>query len=688
MKIKKIIFGFVCVCLFLSAIGGCGDATDKEYTFRNAGFEIGTLTGWTAEGTAFTNKGVSVALKDKNGVRYNYEGDFFFSGAESAAGNATGTLLSEPFKLKGNGKIGFLIGAGKNTSKCYVALVGEDGETELEVRANYEFDENDMADVLHRVILDGSKHTGKTVRVKIVDKDAGIDGYNYINVDDFIVNYHGSESPTGKIFLANNYIEENSYKVNKRYRLSYHVMPQIGWCNDPNGFSYFGGNIHLFYQYHPYSSAWGPMHWGHVTSKDFIKWEYRPVALAPDSGYDSNGCFSGSAIENDGKLYLFYTGVNAGDKQLQCFATSSDGFTFVKSGRNPVINERQLGPGMTAADFRDPYVFKKGGVWYLIAGTRVSGYGNLALYRSANLSEWQFVGYMLNVSDPAAPNYRLTGVYECPAYAVVDGHEILICSPQNLSAKGTEFENVHSVVYMAGKLDAATGKFVYDKFGEIDGGFDFYAAQTMNMPDGRTVMTAWMQMWDRTFPTAADGWAGAMILPRELSYKNGRLYQSPVREIEKYRKNEVKASRREIVDGATVSVNGIDGDTIELEFSIEAGNAERSGVRVFAGTIHETRIYYDAATGTVVLDRSRSGVKISGAEANGSTRSVKVALENGVIKFRIFLDNTSCEVFVNDGFAALTANIYADDADTGIEFFAEGGNAVLVNAVKYDIVVS
>ena len=102
--------------------------------------------------------------------------------------------------------------------------------------------------------------------------------------------------------------DKKKYVENGKMRQHYHLMPQCGWMNDPNGLIYFKGQYHVFYQTNPYSGFWDSMHWGHAVSKDLLHWEYLPLALAPSEVYDDfqkGGCCSGSAIEHDGKMDLF-----------------------------------------------------------------------------------------------------------------------------------------------------------------------------------------------------------------------------------------------------------------------------------------------------------------------------------------------------------------------------------------------
>ena len=180
----------------------------------------------------------------------------------------------------------------------------------------------------------------------------------------------------------------------------FHVTGPIGWINDPNGFAPYQGEYHLFYQYHPYDIKWGPMHWGHVKTRDFIRWERLPVAMAPDSEYDKDGCFSGSAVEMpDGRHLLMYTGVrNVRRKngrvesfQTQCIAIG-DGVNYEKYAGNPVIRSEELPSGGSVHDFRDPHIWREDGMYYVVIGNRAEdSSGSILLYRSEDAVHWEYV---------------------------------------------------------------------------------------------------------------------------------------------------------------------------------------------------------------------------------------------------------------------------------------------------------
>lgn len=467
-------------------------------------------------------------------------------------------------------------------------------------------------------------------------------------------------------------------------RPAFHATPTIGWMNDPNGFSMYQGECHLFYQYHPYSSEWGPMHWGHLKTKDFLRWERLPAALAPDAEYDASGCFSGGAVElPDGRQLLMYTGVrrhhNAEgflqDVQTQCVAIG-DGVDYEKYDLNPVLDAKDLPQGGSAIDFRDPKIWREGDTFYAVIGNRTEdGSGAILLYKSADGLSWEYVRTL----DRSYNQYGK--MWECPDFFSLDGKQVILTSPQDMTPIGLEFHAGNGTVCLMGSYDPEKG-FTRERVQAIDYGLDFYAPQTMLSPDGRRIMIAWMQNWATVGAKPFHcRWFGQMTLPRELSVKDGRLYQVPVRELEQYRRDPV-AHRHISVCGET-NLPGIQGRTVDMTVTVRPmgqGSYRWFRLHVAKDGQHDTIIRYRPDQSTVKIDRCRSGLPHDIVH----TRSFLVSPNNGEIKLRVILDRFSVEVFVNDGEAAASAVIYTRQEADAITFEADG--QVLVDVEKYDLI--
>ena len=272
----------------------------------------------------------------------------------------------------------------------------------------------------------------------------------------------------------------------------------------------------------------------------------------------------------------------------------------------------------------------------------VAGFGNLILCKSRDLENWEYVGHLLHRQPEFEDDfYNLNGVYECPDYLVIDGQEIVLSSPQNLPQMDNLYQNVHSGLYLLGKLDFETGRYDLEKIGELDSGFDFYAAQTLLMPDGRHVMIAWKEMWDRSYPTQAEGWAGTYSFPRELSIDGDTLIQKPARELDKFCQNRMTCKSLSFADGE-ISVRGVSGNVARIRLTLEPGTASKAGVKLFAGEEHETLVYFDRAEGVLVIDRSKSGLKLTGKEENVTVRKLDIG-QPEAIELEMLLDVSSLE---------------------------------------------
>lgn len=489
---------------------------------------------------------------------------------------------------------------------------------------------------------------------------------------------------TDKLHQAIEYEEKNVGKISAEDRPAFHVTGKIGWINDPNGFSTYKGDYHLFYQYHPYSTHWGPMHWGHVKSHDFIKWERLPVAIAPDQKYDGFGCFSGGAIElPDGQQLLMYTGVETrelpdGSKkefQHQCIAIG-DGITYEKYENNPVIAGDKLPQGGDVYDFRDPKIVKKGDNYFCYVGNRTEdGSGSVLVYQSKDAKNWSFT----SVLDRSFNQYGR--MWECPDLFELEGKSILAVSPQEMEAVGLEFHSGNNAIFVVGKC-SEDNKLSREWVQSIDYGLDFYAPQTLETEDGRRVMIAWMQNWDTCSYRKGDTqFFGQMTLPRELSVRDGRIYQLPVREIENYHVEEV-VHQNMLVDRET-ELDGISGRIFDMTLSVDQlhSDFEEFIIRLAKDEAHETRVVYNRKKSIICMDRRHSGVQTDVV----CVREFKVNSKKDRIIFRIIMDKNSIELFVNEGEQAASMMIYTEMSADRITFESDGSALVDVKKNKIDL---
>lgn len=297
--------------------------------------------------------------------------------------------------------------------------------------------------------------------------------------------------------------------------LKFHFKTKSGWVNDPNGLVYFNGYYHIFYQHSPnFETPWNePMHWGHARTRDFIDWEELPVALYPDRDYDSNGCWSGTAIVREGVLYLFYASIQGEDKrQTVSVAFSTDGIRFEKYDKNPVIDSY---PADGGPDFRDPAVCFANGRYYCVmaSGNPESKTARLLLYKSDDLFNWEYCGILCQWE-----NCRYA---ECPSFIPINDKQFL------LAASVCPLDRRHYFNIMYGSFE--DNKFTIEHSAEVDKGPDQYAGQVFRDQLGRNILISWIPGWSYTGYAQRD--VGCMSVPREITLKNGKITAFPVKEL-------------------------------------------------------------------------------------------------------------------------------------------------------------
>ena len=493
-----------------------------------------------------------------------------------------------------------------------------------------------------------------------------------------------------KLSLARSFEKAHFSEIQRQERPGFHLSPAIGWLNDPNGFSFYKEEYHLFYQYNPYSTRWDAMHWGHWTSKDLLHWEYHEASFAPDEDYET-GVFSGTAItDKDGSHLIMYTadynkapdystdlsGKNGVRRETQCIARG-DGSQYQRYEGNPVISEKDLPEEFKIEDFRDPKLWiGKDGKYYgvTVARKRRDNLGAALLFSSENAVEWQYLD-MIRENDGS-----FGGMWECPDFFFLEGRPVLSLSVMNMKNTSSLFRNGNCTVVFVGDTISEELKIASEQKSQqshqseqalanliqqtmkrakpraLDLGFDFYAPQTMER-DGRRIMVGWMQAPEggSNAPENAK-WYGQMSFPRELFFRGDRLCQRPIPEIQKLYKDmvelEISCEKEE------KSFTELEGKLLDLSLWISMPKDGFEKTDIFQMKFAKqgenyVLCTYDFASGILTVDRSHAGRSASICEV----RRIYVG-SSEELSLRLLLDRFSFELFVNDGEQVLSGTLY------------------------------
>ncbi|MBR3864111.1 MAG: glycoside hydrolase family 32 protein [Clostridia bacterium] len=318
----------------------------------------------------------------------------------------------------------------------------------------------------------------------------------------------------------------------------YHFEQKKGWMNDPNGCVFFKGRYHIFFQYRENgikSQTW----WGHAVSDDLLRWNELNVAIKSENYWEDVGCWSGSAIVKNEMLYLFYTSASSTRGQTVSIAYTDDGKTFFRYEKNPVIANSPLGNN---DNFRDPKVFEYCGKYYMLIGTEFNGRGSILSFVSDNLFDWSYLDEFYVSTKYEFPSSR---TLECPDFFPLQDKWVLKFSSQLHSKE----------IFIVGRFDGKT----FTPEGEeyiVDAGNELYAMQTFaNVPD-RTLAIGWMWNWGKPRTNEYATRTGMMCIVRELSLKNGKVYNYPVQSARHLLKPQSEYMK---VDGDIITVFGKNG---------------------------------------------------------------------------------------------------------------------------------
>ena len=454
------------------------------------------------------------------------------------------------------------------------------------------------------------------------------------------------------------------------YRPKYHAVPKAGWGNESHGFVYYNGMYHMFYQKNGNGPFFGFQNWGHFTSVDLINWKEEVVAIWPQPGWESVGNWSGHLVIDNTKIaHIIYTAVDGVKAGIGEASSSGDLLKWNKNPSNPLI------PGSPAAypnnDFRDPYVFKEGNIWYMIIGSGLKSpqTGTVFLYKSTDLNAWQLIGPMFidqsYLNDPGL-------FWEMPVFwKFGDKYMLLVNKTPSQGAAARAFYWV--------------GDFANEHFTPID-------PRSKNLELINQLLSPTVNLDATGNPVAIGiipdllpgseqynhGWAHVFSLPRSWQMVNDTLYQSPHPNLAAIRSQQGNYSNIAITPAGSNYLNK-SGWQLEIKATINPGTAKQVGFVVDknANNTEYTKIYYDYQNFKIVVDHSKSSTNPNTPK---DIQSEYFFLPAGQpVEWDIFIDGSVIDVFINNKWAFATRAFPVSASSNNVDVFASGGNANLIS---------
>lgn len=463
------------------------------------------------------------------------------------------------------------------------------------------------------------------------------------------------------------------------YRSAFHFSPQEAWLNDPNGLIYYEGEYHLFYQYHPDDTVWGPMHWGHAVSTDLLNWEELPIALYPD---ELGTIFSGSAVIDyhntagfgEEAMVAVFTHFVPGLQQQSLAYSTDKGRIWTKYEGNPVLPP----PVRTMQNFRDPKVFwygsEEAGHWVMsiAAGT------SILFFTSPNLIDWESSGGFGLTHGATCGVWETPDLFELKVDDTSETRWVLTVGIGDCAPAGGSGQQ-----YFIGQFDGETFSNANDKdlILWVDFGADFYAGQSWSNLADRRIWTGWMNNWTYAQAIPTGNFRGALNLPRELSLTQTdagiRLKQTPIRELESLRTDAWSWENETITEGINL-LEGLELETFEVFLDVEVNPlVNRVGLKVRTSESTETVFGFSPKAGQLFFGRGNSGrADFSDDYSLGHIAELSADVANR-IRLHAVVDKASIEIFANDGVTVMSEQFFALENAVGLELFVEGSDVTV-----------